>query len=330
LTARGVDLVVVGTSTDPHVDRVLGALPDDVSVARIDVDNFPRSHSLTIDTGGRAAQLVLDHRELAVPLRRPLVGWFRRLGQPGLDPRLDPKYLRFALGEANHVLEAFVEMLEPGHWINDYWATRRASLKPLQYRLASECGLQTPAAIFSNSERESTEWLDAHASVVAKSISTPVVFDEDDERGFAFTHVLSPEERSATAAISVTPVQLQEMVEPSFEVRLLTVGNAHVGVRIDSDVVESQGVRDWRSDRLRSAYSWTDVPDEIATRVSGLLGRLGLVYAASDFIVDADGHWHFLEANPHGAWLWLEDALGEARFTAQFASHIIARARENT
>ena len=65
------------------------------------------------------------------------------------------------------------------------------------------------------------------------------------------------------------------------------------------------------------------LPPGIERATTRLLEELNLKYAASDFIVDRDGRFHFLEANPHGAWLWLEDALGEARFTSLFAQAIV-------
>mgnify|MGYP000623536185 CR=1 FL=1 len=37
---------------------------------------------------------------------------------------------------------------------------------------------------------------------------------------------------------------------------------------------------------------------------------LGLEFGALDFVVDGDGNYLFLEVNPNGQWLWLEDFLG--------------------
>jgi hypothetical protein len=35
-----------------------------------------------------------------------------------------------------------------------------------------------------------------------------------------------------------------------------------------------------------------------------------LLFAAVDFVIDADGKYWFLELNPGGQWAWLEEAAG--------------------
>lgn len=39
------------------------------------------------------------------------------------------------------------------------------------------------------------------------------------------------------------------------------------------------------------------------------MSELQLKFGAFDFIVDKDGSWIFLEINPNGQWLWLENKL---------------------
>jgi glutathione synthase/RimK-type ligase-like ATP-grasp enzyme len=46
------------------------------------------------------------------------------------------------------------------------------------------------------------------------------------------------------------------------------------------------------------------------------MAKMGLVYAALDFVVDPDGVWTFLEINAGGQFGWIEDETG-APLTAQ-------------
>ncbi len=41
------------------------------------------------------------------------------------------------------------------------------------------------------------------------------------------------------------------------------------------------------------------------------MGELDLRYGALDFVVDRYDRWWFLEVNPNGQWLWLEQATGQ-------------------
>jgi hypothetical protein len=113
------------------------------------------------------------------------------------------------------------------------------------------------------------------------------------------------------------------LIEPQYEVRVSSIGDRHIGVRIDSvQFRTNSGTRDWRSDYVNISYRWWDVPEQVTAALSRLLARLNIHYAASDFVVDNAGVWHFLEANPHGAWLWLEQALGENVISESIAKHI--------
>jgi glutathione synthase/RimK-type ligase-like ATP-grasp enzyme len=40
------------------------------------------------------------------------------------------------------------------------------------------------------------------------------------------------------------------------------------------------------------------------------MARLGLSFGALDFVLTPDGRFVFLEINPNGQWMWLDDKLG--------------------
>ena len=52
-----------------------------------------------------------------------------------------------------------------------------------------------------------------------------------------------------------------------------------------------------------------DVPDKIKGMCLNILKLFDLHFGAFDFIVTSKGEWYFLEINPNGQWLWLEEAL---------------------
>ena len=57
-------------------------------------------------------------------------------------------------------------------------------------------------------------------------------------------------------------------------------------------------------------YSGIEAPEIIQSQVNALLQSLGLMYGALDFIVTPDNKWYFLEINPMGQFLWIEDLSG--------------------
>ena len=52
------------------------------------------------------------------------------------------------------------------------------------------------------------------------------------------------------------------------------------------------------------------LPEEIATACQRLMKALNLRFGAVDLVLAPNGQYYFLEINPNGQWLWLEDKLG--------------------
>ena len=50
-----------------------------------------------------------------------------------------------------------------------------------------------------------------------------------------------------------------------------------------------------------------ELPDEIQLKLLKLHAALGLTFGAYDLIVTPNREYVFLEVNPAGQWLWLED-----------------------
>jgi hypothetical protein len=57
-------------------------------------------------------------------------------------------------------------------------------------------------------------------------------------------------------------------------------------------------------------YEVIDLAPGLCSRILAFQRTAGLRYGAYDFVVPAVGEAIFLECNPAGQWLWLEDAVG--------------------
>lgn len=77
---------------------------------------------------------------------------------------------------------------------------------------------------------------------------------------------------------------------------------------------------DFRMDMQRARTEPVTLPDGVRDRVLALLRRLGLVYGAVDMRLTPDGEYVFLEINPAGQWLFVEQR------TAQPITRAVVRA----
>lgn len=332
---RIADLLVIGTSVDPHIASVLRRLRPNVNVCRFNVDEYPKDTQVAIELSGHQTRVVIqDIDRNSWNVTNPGVFWFRRLGKPGISHQMDPDYKDFCIGEIEQTIEGLASIIRPQYYLNDLWSTRLASNKLRQYSFATQCGLRMPSTMVTNSPQSFLEWSPKDA-VVAKSLSRPLLTDQQSSRGrtFAYTHKISPADINEIQGIANTPVQFQALVEPAYELRVTSLEGNHYAVAIDSSKApQSKRSRyDWRAVATECSYTSATLSQYSSECLSRLLERLGLTFAASDFIVDTSGNEWFLETNPNGAWLWLESFVEEFCFTdilADFINTILQSIRD--
>jgi glutathione synthase/RimK-type ligase-like ATP-grasp enzyme len=81
---------------------------------------------------------------------------------------------------------------------------------------------------------------------------------------------------------------------------------------------------DMRMDIANARITPVQLPEEVRDRLTDLMRRLGLVYGAIDMRRTPDGRYVFLEINPAGQWLFIEERTGQtisAALARLLASH---------
>ena len=68
---------------------------------------------------------------------------------------------------------------------------------------------------------------------------------------------------------------------------------------------------DYRMDMVGARFAQTELPPAVERAILDLLGRLGLVYGAIDLRLTPDGAYVFLEVNPAGEWMFVEQRTGQ-------------------
>lgn len=260
--------------------------PDDVHVAavgneltargvpylHIDIPEIPHAPlTVAVTSDGITAQLgQLDLADVSCV-------WHRRPSQPRAE---GPDVAEQHSGIGG-VLAALPHLNHPTHMA-------RASLKPLQLIAAHRAGLTPPPSLITTN-RAAAERFAAGGPVLTKPMSPQVsgLVTDGDRSTWRFGAHLT-----------------QRRIAKSYNTRVTAVDSQLFGVRIDSPHL------DWRTDINDCEYQLVDVPRPVAVGIDRLLSELQLRFAALDFVVDADGTWWFLEANPNGQWLWLEHATG--------------------
>ncbi|WP_235922235.1 hypothetical protein [Lentzea tibetensis] len=174
--------------------------------------------------------------------------------------------------------------------------------------MAAASGLDVPRTVITNVPEDS----DSHheylgPSVIYKTLASASVTD-----GHLMSLVYTTDVSRADMAdcrVALTAHQFQERVPKVRDVRATVVGSQIFATEIIADA-SSRGRLDWRADYTSLRYECTHLPPAVETALLLLLRRLGLTFAAADFVVTADDRYYFVDLNPAGQWGWIEAATG--------------------
>lgn len=213
-------------------------------------------------------------------------------------------------GEWNKSLLGLYLALKHVPWLNPIREAYRAENKYLQMLIAQELGFRLPATVASNDKAQLIDFAREHGSIMLKLMNQDFYQTGPREYKGFFANKITVDSLQEFSGTEENPIVLQEYVEKDYEVRYTVVGSEHHVCRIDSQ--KSAIARDdWRRyDIANTPHTTMAPPAEIRSRVAEFMNRLEIHFGAFDFIVTPSGEWYFLEVNPMGQWLWIEDLTG--------------------
>lgn len=233
--------------------------------------------------------------------------FFRRVPSKfeNYDLDLNAPYLN---NERKHFLEGVFLSLSHAKWINPMFATQIAERKLYQLKLAHKFGLLTPHTLVTNSSILASDFLKSNKSSIIKPISNGLQILKDNTYSIYTSEIETNFfEAYENETIFDTPVLLQERIQNQFDIRVIIIGESIFSVSInkhDKDEV------DWRKPEIEKEYRLIELPKELENKLILYHKHLDLVYSAIDLIQTQDNQFVFLEINPVGEWVWLENELG--------------------
>ena len=280
--------------------------------------------SLTIRTSGsgKAVGSLCAHGLRTIETSGVKAVWYRK---PLFDFKgaASEENRGFAVEETRSAIDSILSLFEGAFWVNDLQSARSARVKAQQLSLASELGMRVPRTLITSSFDDALAFADSCPhGVAAKTIYSATAVIEGIPQAIPTQRITSDDVLLFQNSIKVCPVQLQEYVPKAHELRVTVFGREMFVAKLDSQK-DARTTIDWRPD--------ADIcPHEIVPPTSYLerfclefLQRQGLVYGALDIIVTPEGEYVFLENNPFGQYLWVEDRT-DAPLTRAMANLLLA------
>lgn len=318
-------ILVVSSEKDEHATRVLAELRGlGEDAVLLDLSAFPQQTSLTLGYGsagnsgavaGWEALLANGHGSPKA-LHRAKAAWWRRPQTFEPHPEIvDPDHRSFVFAESQEAFQGLWQALDV-FWINHPRRDEQAHRKVHQLRLAQKLGLPIPETCITSDPQAARRFLDRRGpdNTIFKAFSATY-------RHWRETRLLRREELEALEKVRYAPVIFQEYIDAAYDLRVTVVGEEMFPSAIYSQ--ETSYKVDFRMDFASARCEAAELPEATRRGLRQLMDELGLVYGAIDLRVRPDGEHVFLEINPAGQWLFLEQRTGQpitATLTRELAS----------
>jgi hypothetical protein len=244
--------------------------------------------------------------------------WWRRayqeqLAHPGVE-RADE--LRLATAEWRSALLGSLLSDFHGVWINDPDAGRRAEHKIVQLNAARAVGLRVPPTYVGQDP------VSLRAFAAEHGLERMVIKKVQGTMEIALLTVpITPRDLHDDASIRLCPAIYQAEVPGCRHLRVHVLGEHVIAIELHSEAL------DWRPD-LNVPMRRVDLDPIHRLRLVALNEALGLEMSIMDAKLDDDGDMIWLEANPQGAFLFVE-ALAEVDLTSAMCDFLLERAGAN-
>lgn len=189
--------------------------------------------------------------------------------------------------------------------VNPHVAARAASLKPFQFSVAAQLGLQLPETLISNNAAEIENFFHhCNGSMIYKPLRAAIWPPMEKGLVTVPTTIIDNLAMLQEADLRSAPGIFQKKIDKVAEVRATFMGRSVFAWEKRFEGRTEQLDIDWRMMNRGAKHAKHVLPSDILDKSFELLGQLGLVFGCFDFAIDADGNYHFLEVNPQGQFLW--------------------------
>ncbi len=335
------DIVIVSRRMDFHTDDIVLRLQElGQEPIRLNTDDVPlnttMSFSFPNDGSSWKGKIVIQTDGRIIDMENVRSIWWRRPSEYfGLPPELSQQEREFAQGEIDHILKGLCSLMDC-YWISYPEHIRQASWKMDQLQRAAQYGFEVPRTLLTSDPDEARTFYDICKGQMIFKVLTdiflgaPKVVDKYPEHPRpepreTKTTMITSAELGQLDSVRLVPCLFQEYVPKHSELRVTVIGDELFVAEIDSQARESTSVdwRNWSDGGLSIPYRKATLPVDVAERCIAFVRSYHLNFSAMDFILTPDGRYVFIENNPNGQFIWVEQLVPELRMTEALASCLI-------
>jgi glutathione synthase/RimK-type ligase-like ATP-grasp enzyme len=306
-------ILLLSADNDPHALRVHDRLvAHNADVLWFDPGEFPAQAEIAVRIGKHGVRRTIFRRGGDIDLERVTAVWYRRPSGPTPLPGVhDGKTTAYVVEECDNLVVTLFDSLDCLVVPGPRPVYRRAESKIAQLLHAVAVGMDVPETLTCTSPGEFLEFFrtyrDDMTSMISKTCSGVASRAFGQEEFFRFTERVGLRDAAYAWTLRHAPATFQSYIDKDVELRVTIVGDRVFAAEIHSQV-SRQTRQDWRHyDHLNTPIRPHDLPAEVAEQCRAITRRMGVCYGAMDLIRTTSGRYVFIENNPNGQYLWIED-----------------------
>ena len=324
-------VLIITNSFDLHADQLTPILAAKGHQAfRLNLDAFPRDYQLSqvFDGGHMSNKIRMLPDGAWLDLAEVAAIWTRKTSEFSyLSEDLSLHERTFAKQETEQALFGLLFSLDC-YWMNHPLASRGAMWKGEQLMRATQMGFRVPRSIVTNCPDQVRNFKNSlSGDMIFKSMSSPYLGGETlapEQRitGGVGTTIVDPHMMDSLDAVRQLACHFQEYIVKQYELRVTVIGERVFAAKIHSQD-DARTTVDSRNMSAEIAYEATQLPPALAKRCVDFVHNYGLNFGALDLIITPDGEAVFLENNPGGQFLYVEQLIPEFKMLDALADKLI-------
>ena len=237
--------------------------------------------------------------------------WLRRLEAIENDPLATETWSQYATVEWAYALNGLYDAM------NARWLPGRphdilgADGKLTQLARARRAGFRIPDTLLTSNVEEVFAFHETHRGRIISKLPSSTLLEQRGQTFVRFTHRVTRSDLGYLAStLRRAPCLFQEQIEKKTELRVTVVGDRVFSASIDTARNRQCLVDSRRLDTEHTPHHPFPLDAAVNAKIVDIVRGSGLTYATLDFIVRPDDELVFLELNPAGQYLWIEQLTG--------------------
>lgn len=253
----------------------------------------------------------LQNKEIRVELDRSWNIWNRRVMIPDRNKGMPKDLQDLVIDECEKTWDGLLISHE-GKVVNSpqshFYANNK--LDQLKFTSRNDNSVFIPETIVTNNPQDLINFYEKHKGNICFKLQKGAVVRTTEGNKVAYTNRVTEEHIKNANLVSAHPCLFQEYIDKDFEIRIISTDKSSTGIAIHSQDSEISKIDYRRYDFKNVKYCHVELPESVKTFCSSMLSHYRLHFGAFDFIYSKDGKYFFLELNPNGQWLWLQEQSG--------------------